>query len=215
MIRFKTPQTLTPTLIPTMMSFSQGAAGLYELKSAPQCSGGPFFVDPYQDSISDTNHIVQEVLDDQLRRKLPVSVAKGAWVLFGAGLIVLQWSCGICGNLPVNESWSPGRKYKAVTTKYSCGISSVESTELSILPAAAGPPQGKGNTFSIDNCDGATPVSSSYGGVIPLKVVWRTDQLLEITYPAAATVWKQEKSWADIRIEFHKAGASSSVCTAR
>jgi hypothetical protein len=84
-------------------------------------------------------------------------------------IIFLQYGCGVCGNIPLSESRSPNGRFKAVITKYTCGISSTESTELWILPIGNGLPTGKGNVLSLDDCNHSIRVPS-HSGVIPIQV---------------------------------------------
>ena len=80
--------------------------------------------------------------------------------------------CGMCGSDVISEVASPDGHLKAVITVRSCGATTGEETEVSIIPKGATAPE-RGNLFTVDNANGRT-VMPLYRGSIPLRLEWKS-----------------------------------------
>jgi hypothetical protein len=82
---------------------------------------------------------------------LGIAAAVGAVVAVVGGLLFSRTStlsdASMCANGIVREDTSPDRRWKAVVFERDCGATTRESTQVSIVPAAAELPNESGNVF--------------------------------------------------------------------
>lgn len=94
-----------------------------------------------------------------------------------------------CNTEIVHVALSPAKQYNAITFLRSCGSSSANSTEVSVLKRWA-PLHGDGNVFITD----AEPEQ--------VRVYWVGDARLRVSYPAPARVVRSVTRVGDVTIEY-------------
>ena len=132
-----------------------------------------------------------------------MTLARTSLVLcLSAFTIALLSGCfpNTCGNQVLEEAPSPEARYKAVAFERDCGATTGFSTQVSVLPADEGDPEGAGNVFVANIGHGAT--SSGPGGGLEVSLEWAADETLVITYDSQARVSKTESHLEGVDIEY-------------
>ncbi len=102
-------------------------------------------------------------------------------------------SSDLCENAVVSRKPSPDEKNDAVSFQRSCGSTTGNAIEVSILPRQATPAAG-GNLFIADDNHGEISAT--------VWVEWRSPTILVIAYDRRARVFKKETGWGAIKIEY-------------
>jgi hypothetical protein len=105
------------------------------------------------------------------------------FLIFAAG-------CGMCGNEIGYESRSPNGEWKAVAFERDCGATTRATTQVSVLQGSQSLPNEPGNIFSAD-------------GNFPVRMEWKSDQELQITYPPG-THNVVEGQISGVKVEFQE-----------
>ena len=110
------------------------------------------------------------------------------------------------GIKPVNinffEIQSPDQKYKAVFFNRDAGATTGFNAQISILKINSTLPDDGGNVFICDSDHKKAPVAS-WGGP-ELRLEWHNSDKLKIQYHENVRVFKSEKQFENIEIEYEK-----------
>jgi hypothetical protein len=107
--------------------------------------------------------VLQSSFRVHARSSFPFKAALLALLAFAVG-------CGMCGNEIGYETKSPSGKWRAVAFERDCGATTRATTQISVLQGSQQLPNEPGNIFSAE-------------GGFPVKMEWKSDQELQITYP--------------------------------
>jgi hypothetical protein len=105
-------------------------------------------------------------------------------------------SCDLCQNEISTEVPSSDKAWKFVTFNRSCGATSSDSFQLSVLSAQSKLDDGAANAFIADDNHGATTFVA--------EAHWITDRAIQITYSSRARVFKTESSVNGVEIRYIK-----------
>ena len=114
---------------------------------------------------------------------------------------ILSWSFGnvwsrLCGNVLVQEVYSPDKQYKAIVFERDCGATTDFSTQVSILESTKELSNVPGNIFAMNGHPDNTEV----------QVEWENDHTIQITYTDGYDVYDQIDTFQDssriINIEY-------------
>jgi hypothetical protein len=111
-------------------------------------------------------------------------------------LACLLSSCNFCQNEISTEVFSSDNVWKFVTFNRSCGATSSDSFQLSILNAHSKLDGRSANAFIADNNHGATTFVA--------EAHWISDRAIQVTYSSKARVFKAEPSVNGINIQYIK-----------
>lgn len=81
-----------------------------------------------------------------------------------------------------------------------CGATTAIGTQVSILPSTASLPNKSGNIFIADSDHGRVPEGAK--GELNVRVKWRSDDRLFVTYPTGARLFRSENTLGQIHIEY-------------
>src|SRR5438105_41968 len=101
------------------------------------------------------------------------------WYLLPMVCLILV-GCGLCGNEIGYEEASPNGKLKAVVFERGCGATTRATTQISVLRKSEPLPNDAGNIFIARG----NPL---------IRLQWRSDTELLVTYPPGTTVSLKEK----------------------
>lgn len=107
---------------------------------------------------------------------------------------------GACVNEILRIHYSPSKQLKAVVFERECGATTGFSTQISIMHANNDLSNEGGNVFVADTDHGKSP--SGPGGGPPVKVEWRGESSLNITYDNRARVFLRKDSQKGITITY-------------
>ncbi|WP_251357921.1 hypothetical protein [Kangiella sp. TOML190] len=113
-------------------------------------------------------------------------------ILFILGFITLLPACDMCGNQIISETPSPDLRQKIVVFERSCGATTGFSNHISILDINEELANEPGNIFIADG---------HHDENLP-KVIWKSEDQLEISYTNNGDVYKKESSLKDVAILF-------------
>lgn len=105
----------------------------------------------------------------------------------------------------VSDVPSPDGKWDVMLMVRNGGATTDFSTQLSLVPAASRLARETaicrpGNVFVADRNDGAVAVD--HRGLMPVSVVWESGTQLRITYPPNARVFKRERHFQTLTINY-------------
>ena len=116
---------------------------------------------------------------------------KCLWVLFCSLLLSCSRQLQPCRNVTTSEEISPNGQLKAVTFRRLCPEEHSATTDVSILRAKEGLPDGNGNVFGYDN-------------EIAIRVSWLSDSRLAVyTYADPAKATRIERA-GNVSIEYSR-----------
>ena len=122
----------------------------------------------------------------------------GAVVLVAPLALVRSWT-EVVGDLP-----SPDGKWDVVLMVRNAGAVTDYSTQLSVVPASRLSREialcRPGNVFIANGNKGAVPVDAR--GMMHVDVVWKSPDLVVITFPSSARVFKQERRFKSLTINY-------------
>lgn len=107
-----------------------------------------------------------------------------------------------CGNTIINSTSSPDENYKIVIFERNCGATTGFSTQVSIMPSNEELGSKGGNIFLADDNQGQAKINES--GCIDLEAEWLTSSTVVIRYDSSAAVYKEEKKYKGIEIEYSR-----------
>jgi hypothetical protein len=102
--------------------------------------------------------------------------------------VVASSAAGLCGNKVLRTIPAPDGASRAVIFKRDCGATTGFSTQVDVLATDAPLPDTAGNAFIADDDHGRAPTDSR--GALPLEVLWRSADTLEIGYSPQARVFR-------------------------
>ena len=118
-------------------------------------------------------------------------------LLFGA--LALS-TCSPCSDEVVQEITSPSGASKAVVFVRNCGATADYTSSVCIIAPSAKIPREDGIIFSADSNHGAAP--SQPNGALPVTVIWVDSDHLRITYDSRARVFRSERLFKEVYIEY-------------
>ncbi len=107
-----------------------------------------------------------------------------------------------CGNHAFSEFSSPSGKWKVVLFGRSCGATTGFTTQVSLLPADAGPPSGPGNLLSIDDDHGRVPLGRD--NRVEVRVKFIGDSELSLAYPAMARAFREVNLLDGVAVRYER-----------
>jgi hypothetical protein len=105
-----------------------------------------------------------------------------------------------CDNEVISSRLSPDGQLKAVVFIRSCGATTPVVTEVSVLPADAGMPEGWANAVTLSD-DPAHPVQRSTEA-IQVLLKWDSGRRLRVSFPQAAVAQKRASGVKGVAIEY-------------
>jgi hypothetical protein len=102
--------------------------------------------------------------------------------------VVASPAAGLCANRVLRTIPAPDGASRAVIFERDCGATTGLSTQVDILATSAPLPDTAGNAFIADDDHGGAPTDSR--GALPLEVLWRSADSLEIGYSRQARVFR-------------------------
>lgn len=139
-------------------------------------------------------------------KTISLKVIKAALILFGLYIIVvsLPWSCGMCVEENIGETYSPDGKYLARAYVRNCGATTGLLTHANL--------RSRWNWFHTE-----WPGTIKDGQVFAnycwsrIGFLWKDNSNLEIQYEKCAPredgrdpAWKKENSWRGINISYRE-----------
>lgn len=106
----------------------------------------------------------------------------------------------LCQNTLLEEVPAPGGARKAVVFHRSCGATTGDSTQISLLSADAPLPDGVGNLVAADTDHGRAPAGP--GGGPRLRAVWRGDEELLVYHHGAARLFHEQSSLEGVSVRY-------------
>lgn len=106
----------------------------------------------------------------------------------------------LCGNTLVDEVISPDGARKVVVFQRSCGATTDDTTQVSILPADSPLPDDIGNLVTADTDHGRAPPGPAGGP--RLLVVWRGGSNLTVFHHPNARLFGAPSNLGSISIEY-------------
>ena len=144
---------------------------------------------------------------DTVRRKT-LAIVGGAIV----GALIFCAAMVLIAPLALVRSWtevvgdvsSPDGKWDVVLMVRNAGAVTDYSTQLSVVPARRLSREialyRPGNVFIADGNEGAVPLDAR--GMMHVDVVWKSPDLVVITFPPSARVFKQERRFQSLTINY-------------
>jgi hypothetical protein len=123
-----------------------------------------------------------------------------AMVFLAAAAFVCVSGCSVCGVDFVSSKVSPGGRVKAVVYTMDCGATVRTLTEISVLPAGAGVPEGRANALVVRD-DPDSPIERSSQD-IDVHMEWLSDRRLLVLTPKGALVDRIATSVGGVAIEY-------------
>jgi hypothetical protein len=124
--------------------------------------------------------------------------------LFAKHLLLLSAfslaACNPCADEVVQQATSPSGTIKAVFFVRNCGATADYASSVCIISPGAKVPEDHGIVFSADSNHGAAPLQPN--GALPVSVTWVDSDHLRITYDSRARVFRSERLFKDIHIEY-------------
>jgi hypothetical protein len=102
--------------------------------------------------------------------------------------VVASPAAGLCANRVLRTIPAPDGASRAVIFERDCGATTGFSTQVDVLATDAPLPDTAGNAFVADDDHGRAPTDSR--GALPLEVLWRSADSLEIGYSRQARVFR-------------------------
>jgi len=115
------------------------------------------------------------------------------WPLISMVCLILV-GCGLCGNETDYEEVSPDGKLKAVVFERDCGATTRATTQISVLRKSEPLPNEAGNIFIAK-------------GHSLIRMQWRSDTELLITYPPGTNVSLRQKQRDRVSIHYDESSA--------
>jgi hypothetical protein len=109
-------------------------------------------------------------------------------------------ACSQCADEVVHEATSPSGATKAVFFVRNCGATTDYASSVCIISPGAKVPKDHGIVFTADSNHGAAPLQPN--GALPISVTWVDSDHLRITYDSRARVFRSERLFKDVHIEY-------------
>lgn len=103
-----------------------------------------------------------------------------------------------CSNRIISEIPSPDGKNKAVIFQRKCGIDTVASTQVSLLPASATLPNRKGNLF----------IAEGNARRVGARVVWKSPVAIDLSYKTHRQVLRKASRLLGVTVTYTGAVAT-------
>jgi hypothetical protein len=111
-------------------------------------------------------------------------------------------SSALCRNDVMSEARSPNGRLKAVVFRRDCGATTWWVTGVSILSATQTLSNGSiGNVIALDD-DEKSRKPISHDGLIEVHLTWRSDRLLNVSYPRDAVDFHAVSHVGTVQIEY-------------
>ena len=120
-------------------------------------------------------------------------------VLFAVTAVMISGCSDGCENTILSETGSPNGRLTAILYERSCGATTGNSTQVSVLRAGTRP-AAAGNTFVADANHGAA--EGSVGGGPWVEVAWIDDDNLIVKYDARARVFTEQPDIAGVKVTY-------------
>ena len=105
-------------------------------------------------------------------------------------------AAGLCANRVLRTIPALDGASRAVIFERDCGATTGFSTQVAVLATDAPLPDTAGNAFIADDDHGRAPTDSR--GALPLEVLWRSADTLEIGYSRQARVFRHALRLGDV-----------------
>lgn len=120
-------------------------------------------------------------------------------IIFAVAAVVISGCSGGCENSLLSEVGSPNGRLSAVLFARSCGATTADSTQISVVRAGV-VPAASGNAFVADANHGAA--DGSAGGGPWVEAVWVDDDNLIVKYDAQARVFTEQPHIAGVKVTY-------------
>jgi hypothetical protein len=142
-------------------------------------------------------------------------VRRKSLAIVGGVVLAILIICAVVwvGPLAVVRSWtevvgdvpSPDGKWDVVLMVRNAGATTDYSTQLSVVPAGARASRElalcrPGNVFIADGNQGAVAVNDR--GFMHVDVVWQSPNIVLVTFPLSAHVFKQERRFRSVTVSY-------------
>ena len=114
--------------------------------------------------------------------------------------LVLAAGCGLCENEVLWEVRSPDNAKKAVAFIRSCGATTPNGTNVSILEGSQRLPNAQGNAFVADGNHGQSKLGPR--GEISVRLRWVRPDEVVLDYPSHARVFRSESGATGVRLRY-------------